>query len=46
MPDVKARLLELGIHADFVGGDELTEMATKDIEAWREVAKRAGITMN
>lgn len=46
MPEVKSRLLDLGIHADFVGGDELTRMATQDIEAWREVAKRAGITMN
>jgi tripartite-type tricarboxylate transporter receptor subunit TctC len=46
MPDVKARLLELGISASFVGGDELGEMTAKDIEAWREVAKEANITAN
>ncbi len=46
MPDVKSRLLDLGIHAAFVGGDELARMTAQDIQAWREVAKQAGITMN
>ena len=44
MPDVKARLLELGITAAFVGGDELNEMTTADIEAWKQIAKAANIT--
>ncbi len=46
MPEVKARLLELGISAGFVGGDELNEQTGKDIEAWRQVAKEANITAN
>jgi tripartite-type tricarboxylate transporter receptor subunit TctC len=44
MPDVKSRLLELGITAAFVGGDELNEMTTADIEAWKQIAKAANIT--
>lgn len=46
MPDVKARLLELGILASFVPGDELNELTLKDIEAWKEVARQANISMN
>lgn len=44
MPDVKDRLLELGITAAFVGGDELRTMTAADIESWRQIAKRAGIS--
>jgi tripartite-type tricarboxylate transporter receptor subunit TctC len=44
MPDVKARLLELGITAAFVGGDELREMTTADIESWKKIANAAKIT--
>lgn len=43
LPDVKARLLELGISAAFVGGDELRDMTAKDIEAWKQVAAEAKI---
>lgn len=46
MPDVKARLLELGILASFIPGDELSELTLKDIEAWKEVARQANISMN
>jgi tripartite-type tricarboxylate transporter receptor subunit TctC len=44
MPDVKARLLELGISAAFVSGDELQTMTAQDIAAWKQVAKEANIT--
>jgi tripartite-type tricarboxylate transporter receptor subunit TctC len=44
MPDVKARLLELGITAAFVGGDELRDMTASDIEAWKQIAKAANIS--
>jgi tripartite-type tricarboxylate transporter receptor subunit TctC len=44
MPDVKARLLDLGIQSAFMGGDELQDATGKDIEAWRSVAKEAKIT--
>lgn len=44
MPDVKARLLDLGITAAFVGGDELRAMTAADIEGWRQIAKAANIS--
>jgi len=44
MPDVKARLLELGITAAYVGSDELRDMTAADIEAWKQIAKAANIT--
>lgn len=44
MPDVKARLLELGIIAAFIPGDELGAMTAADIEAWKQIAKAANIT--
>jgi len=44
MPDVKARLLDMGIHAAFIAGDELSELTGKDIEAWKQVAKEAKIS--
>ena len=44
MPDVKARLLELGITSAFVGGDELRTMTAADIESWKQIAKAASIT--
>ena len=44
MPDVKSRLLELGITAAFVGGDELRDMTVADIESWKQIAKAASIS--
>ena len=44
MPDVKARLLDLGITAAFVGGDELRTMTAADIESWKQIAKAANIS--
>ncbi|WP_374664659.1 Bug family tripartite tricarboxylate transporter substrate binding protein [Ramlibacter sp.] len=44
MPDVQARLLDLGITAAFVGGDELREMTAADIESWKQIAKAAKIS--
>lgn len=44
MPDVKNKLLDLGISAAFIGGTELNEMTMNDIEAWKQVAKQAGIS--
>ncbi|MDB5826031.1 MAG: twin-arginine translocation pathway signal [Variovorax sp.] len=44
MPDVKARLLDLGITSAYVGGDELRSMTAADIESWKQIAKAANIT--
>lgn len=44
MPDVKARLLELGITSAFVGSDELREMTAADISAWKQIAQAANIS--
>ncbi|RSZ44457.1 tripartite tricarboxylate transporter substrate binding protein [Variovorax beijingensis] len=44
MPDVKTRLLDLGITAAFVGGDELRTMTAADIEGWKQIAKAANIS--
>ena len=41
--DLKANILALGITADFVSGDEQREINTKDIVAWKKVAKDANI---
>jgi tripartite-type tricarboxylate transporter receptor subunit TctC len=44
MPDVQARLLELGITASFVGGEQLREMTATDIDAWKQLAAAAKIS--
>lgn len=44
MPDVQARLLELGITAAFIAGDELRDMTAADIEGWKKIAKAASIS--
>lgn len=44
MPDVKARLLDLGITAAFVGSDALREMTVADIAAWKRIAQAAKIS--
>ncbi len=43
MPDVQARLLDLGITAQFVGGEQLRDMTAVDIEAWKQLATAAKI---
>ncbi len=45
-PEVKARLLEFGIAAQFVPGEELAATTARDIVAWKEVVKTAGITVD
>ena len=44
MPDVRTRLLDLGITAAFVSGEELRDMTAVDIEAWKQIAKVANIS--
>ncbi len=44
MPDVKARMLELGTQAAFIGGDEYSAMTAKDIEYWKQIAQDAKIS--
>jgi len=46
MPDVKARLLELGITAAFMGGQELRESLAASIESWKQIATTANITLD
>jgi tripartite-type tricarboxylate transporter receptor subunit TctC len=43
-PDVQARLLDMGIFAQFVPGDQLREMTAADIDAWRQLAAAAKIS--
>jgi tripartite-type tricarboxylate transporter receptor subunit TctC len=44
MPDVQAKLLELGITASFIAGEELRDMTAADIVAWKKIANAAGIS--
>lgn len=44
MPEVKQRLLDMGITAAFAGGDELRDMTAADIEAWKQIAQAAKIS--
>ena len=43
-PDVQARLLDMGIFAQFVPGEQLREMTAADIDAWRQLATAAKIS--
>ena len=40
---VKQKLLGLGITPQFVPGDEQRDINARDIAAWKQVAKDAGI---
>jgi tripartite-type tricarboxylate transporter receptor subunit TctC len=46
MPDVKARLLELGVVSSFLGGAEVRDGNAAGIEAWKQVAKTSNITLD
>jgi len=46
MPDVKARLLDFGIAAQFVPGEELAATTARDIVAWQQVVKTANIVID
>jgi tripartite-type tricarboxylate transporter receptor subunit TctC len=43
MPEVKARMMELGTQAAFIPGDEYSVMTAKDIEYWKQIAQDANI---
>jgi tripartite-type tricarboxylate transporter receptor subunit TctC len=43
MPEVKARLMDFGISADFAPGEELAATTARDIVAWKKVVAAAGI---
>ncbi|MBB1631519.1 hypothetical protein A9975_11650 [Cupriavidus sp. UME77] len=45
-PEIKARLLEMGIAATPMSGEELGKLNARDIPAWKEVAKTAGVTQD
>jgi tripartite-type tricarboxylate transporter receptor subunit TctC len=42
-PEIKSRLLTLGITANFVPGDQQRDINSRDIEAFKQVAKEAAI---
>ena len=42
-PAIKDRLLTLGITASFLPGDQQRDANARDIDAWKKVAKEAGI---
>jgi tripartite-type tricarboxylate transporter receptor subunit TctC len=46
LPDVKARLLELGVVANFLGGSEVRDSNAAGIEAWKQIARDSNITMD
>lgn len=46
MPEVKAKLLDGGVTPAFLGPDELRVVNRASVEAWREIGKKANITMN
>jgi tripartite-type tricarboxylate transporter receptor subunit TctC len=45
MPDVAARLLDMGVTPAFVDGDEVRKMNQDDIDAWKDIAKASNITI-
>jgi tripartite-type tricarboxylate transporter receptor subunit TctC len=45
MPDVAARILEMGVTPAFLDGDEVRKMNEDDIKAWKDIAKAANITI-
>ncbi|NUA30861.1 Bug family tripartite tricarboxylate transporter substrate binding protein [Cupriavidus basilensis] len=45
-PEIKASLLEMGIAATPMSGEELGKLNARDIPAWKEVAKAAGVTQD
>ena len=45
-PDVKARLLDLGVTASFQPGDELRESLKSNVEPWKQVARRGNISID
>jgi tripartite-type tricarboxylate transporter receptor subunit TctC len=46
LPDVKTRLLDFGIAAQFVPGEELAATTARDIVAWKQVSKTANIVID
>jgi tripartite-type tricarboxylate transporter receptor subunit TctC len=42
-PEVKAKLLELGVNADFVPGEAYRELLAAGIPQWREIATKSNI---
>ena len=43
MPDVKAKLLEFGVTADFLPGEVFRELLTAGIPQWKEIATKSNI---
>lgn len=43
MPDVKAKLLELGVNAEFTPGDKYRDLLAAGIPQWREIAAKSNI---
>ena len=46
MPDVKAKLLDLGVTPSFQDGDDLRGGLQANIDSWKDVARRGKITMD
>lgn len=46
LPDVRTRLLELGIQPAFLPGDTVQEMTVREIDAWKRVAQDASISLD
>lgn len=43
MPDVKAKLLELGVNAEFLPGDKYRDLLAAGIPQWKEIATKSNI---
>ena len=45
-PDVKARLLDLGVTADYMAGDKYHEVLAAGIPQWKEIATKSNIKVD
>lgn len=45
MPDVREKLLTLGVKSEFVDGEQLRELLASGIPEWREIARRSEIVI-
>ena len=45
MPEVKTKLLEFGVNDSFMGGQEFRESLAATVQAWKQIAKVANITL-
>jgi len=45
MPDVREKLLNFGVKADFVGGDDFRQRLASGVPEWKEIARKSDIVI-